>query len=93
MAKRVEFISYDGKYPNLCRGTLVLKINNKTVKFDNCLRSGGRVWFDDDWDEHVETGRWSVYSDEIPEEYKHLIEEITDVVNDNVECGCCGGCV
>ena len=29
----VEFISYSGKYPNLCSGTLVCKINDITTKF------------------------------------------------------------
>ena len=29
----IEFISYDGKYPNLCRGVLIVKINGKEVKF------------------------------------------------------------
>lgn len=56
MAERVEFISYDGEYPNLCRGTLALKINGKKVVFNNCLSSGGRVWFDEEWHEHIETG-------------------------------------
>lgn len=27
LIKQVEFISYDGEYPNLCSGLLVLKIN------------------------------------------------------------------
>lgn len=26
----VEFVSYTGKYPNLCSGVLTLKINGKT---------------------------------------------------------------
>lgn len=25
----IEFVSYDGKYPNLCSGQLVLKINGQ----------------------------------------------------------------
>lgn len=30
---RVEFISYDGEYPNLCSGVLTLKIDGEIVKF------------------------------------------------------------
>lgn len=29
----VEFVGYNGKYPNLCRGTLTLKIDGKLVRF------------------------------------------------------------
>lgn len=30
---RVKFISYDGKYPNLCSGVLILEIDGKEYKF------------------------------------------------------------
>jgi hypothetical protein len=87
----VEFVSYNGRYPNLCSGTLVLKINNKVVQFpDYCMRSGGGVWFDSGWDEHVDSGLWTV---EVPDKYKQYEDEINAVVNRNVEQGCCGGCV
>lgn len=29
----IEFISYSGKYPNLCRGILIVKINGQEIKF------------------------------------------------------------
>ena len=29
----VKFISYDGKYPNLCRGKLTLEIDGEKVTF------------------------------------------------------------
>lgn len=87
----VEFVSYDEDYPNLCSGTLVLRIDGKEVAFpERCMRSGGAVWFDDDWGEHVEYGRWSVT---VPEEYVHLKDEIEELVNTHVPYGCCGGCV
>lgn len=31
--ERVEFVSYTGRYPNLCSGTLTVKINGEIVKF------------------------------------------------------------
>lgn len=87
----VEFVSYDGKYPNLCSGTLVLKIDGTVVEFPQfCMQTGGGVWFDDDWCEQVDYGPWSVC---VPAEYAHLKEEIEDCVNENVDWGCCGGCV
>lgn len=87
----VEFVSYDGEYPNLCSGTLMLSIDGETVEFPKyCMRSGGSVWFDDEWHEHVGCGEWSV---KVPEKYAHLQNEIEDCVNANVPCGCCGGCI
>ena len=86
----VEFVSYDGLYPNLCGGELVLKIDGEIVSLGRCLCSGGDVWFDDDWEETVEEGEWSV---EVPPKYEHLKFKITDIVNENVPFGCCGGCI
>lgn len=97
MAKRytenssVEFKSYDGAYPNLCSGTLVLKIDGEDYVFPKySMQSGGCVSFTADWDEVVEEGEWYV---DIPEELEMLEEKILKVVNENVPFGCCGGCV
>lgn len=70
----VEFVSYDGAYPNLCSGQLVLKINGQVREFSrHCLQSGGTVWFDNDWDAHIENGRWSI---DLPEDLEPLRKEI-----------------
>ena len=37
----VEFISYDGKYPRLCGGTLVVRVNCKEYQLKSVLKSGG----------------------------------------------------
>lgn len=89
MNSRVEFISYSGKYPNLCRGKLILSIDGNIVIFDG-MCSGGSVWFDDDWNEHVETGPWSI---DIPEKWIEYYDEIIECINSNIQHGCCGGCV
>jgi len=88
----VEFIDYDGKYPCLCYGTLSIKINEQLYHLNNVMVSGGRVWFDDEWNEYVESGEWEINLNDYPElePYK---EEITQIVNENVGYGCCGGCV
>ena len=87
----VEFVSYDGEYPNLCSGQLVLKINGQVRVLPRyCLSSGGSVWFDNDWDEHVETGSWSI---DLPEDLEPLRKEIEECINENIPYGCCGGCV
>lgn len=85
MKEQIEFVSYDGEYPHLCVGTLVLRIGGEVVSLENCLESGG--YLDDDYCQ-VE-GEWSV---SLPKELEHLKEEITEIVNENIEHGCCGGC-
>lgn len=87
----VEFISYTGKYPNLCSGQLVLKINGQARELPRyCLHSGGSVWFDDDWHEHVTSGDWSI---DLSEDLEPLRREIEECVNKNIPHGCCGGCI
>ena len=90
----VEFVSYDGKWPCLCYGTLIIKVNGKTYSFRNAMISGGCIIGgpSTDWDMWSEEGPWEINLEEHPElePYK---EEIIQVVNDNVEYGCCGGCI
>ena len=86
----VKFINYTGEYPNLCRGTLTVEIDGAQVVLTRGLCSGGSVWFDDDWSEHVEEGPWSV---DVPEFLTKYRQEIEDLVNENIPCGCCDGCV
>jgi len=90
MENRVEFISYDGEYPTLCRGTLLVKIKETKYELKNALRSTGRVWFDKGWDDHVERGKWEVI---LPKTLEKFRKEIEGEVNANIPQGCCGGCV
>ena len=90
---KVEFISYDGAYPNLCSGQLILKVDEETYNFPaHSMSSGGNVSFDENWSEEVTSGPWSIYDwpNEFPENAKELAIEI---INENVQPGCCGGCV
>ena len=100
----IDFISYDGTYPNLCRGTLVLEIDGKTYTFggynyDNVTSfprfwsSGGSVWFTPDWDANVSSGRWIINEDELPDFLKPYSEQLSDIFNEFVDYGCCGGCI
>jgi len=93
MTDKLKFVSYDGKYPNLCSGKLVMELDGEIITFpDYCLSSGGRVWFDDEWEDHIEHDRWSI--SEFPEGFPdELKEEATDIVNENIPYGCCGGCI
>ena len=86
-------VDYDGSYPNLCSGDLLVTIDGKTWEFPPyCLKSGGRVWFDDDWEDHVEEGDWEIkeWPEGFPEDLK---ADALAVVNEVIPHGCCGGCV
>lgn len=86
----IEFISYDGRYPTLCSGTLILSIDGKPRKLKDCLCSGGSATFDKNGDECVTKGRWKV---ELPKDLSKHYKKITKLVNDNIPHGCCGGCI
>lgn len=87
----VKFVSYDGKYPDLCMGTLVLEIDGKIVNPKGVLMSGGSVTFYNGCaDVEVTNGEWEL---DLPNEYLEFYDDIKKVVNENVPHGCCGGCV
>ena len=90
----IEFISYSWKWPNLCRGTLIIKVNEKEYYLNNILNSGGSCRFSDGYSKVcVEHGNWRIYKEDLPEKIRNLKDEIENVVNLNVEHGCCGGCL
>lgn len=106
----VKFISYTGKYPNLCRGMLTLEIDGKEVKFghesfkaddwsndgnyESFWNSGGDCGFNDGYSEsYTYGGEWEIDVSSLPEEYKKYASEIDMVFNENVQHGCCGGCL
>lgn len=103
---KIEFVSYSGKYPNLCSGKLVVKIDGKEVSFGTyegmttdyprfwC--SGGSIQFTMDYSDcEIKKGDWeSVAAErEYPPEIFKLLPDILKVMNENVDGGCCGGCV
>lgn len=38
-------------------------------------------------------GEWQIDVERIPEQFRKYAAEIDQVFNDNVELGCCGGCI
>ena len=93
MQDKLTFVSYDGEYPNLCRGILILNLNGVDIKFPKCcLNSGGSVSFNKNYSEEVTNGPWSF--DMWPKGFpKNLKNKAVKLVNKNVLMGCCGGCV
>ena len=84
-------IEYDGEYPNLCSGHLVVIIDGR--RWDGFhLSSGGSVSFTDEWDEVVEEGDWDItdWPEGFPE---HLKASVLEAFNSEIPHGCCGGCV
>lgn len=96
---KIEFVSYTGKWPCLCLGVLTLRIDGKEYTFgyeDGCdyskfWASGGCCGIVDGESEVIE-GRWWC-SDNLPTFLKDYEEEIMDLFNENVDYGCCGGCL
>lgn len=106
---RVEFVSYDGKTPNLCRGVLVLRIDGKEIRFNDrnsktyklkkgsyprFWETGGECYFAGDYTNPIVTGgEWMIDVEDLPEKFRELADKIDAVFNANVEHGCCGGCI
>lgn len=86
-------ILYDGRYPNLCSGKLIVDVDGITWTFPpHCMESGGSVSFDADCSERITHGEWRIrtWPEGFPNELK---EAVLDKVNETIPCGCCGGCV
>ena len=92
----VKFISYTGKHPNLCFGILTLQIDGKKARFgygtlnDSFWVSGGGL---NPNYEGAYQGEWKIDVNRIPKEYRKYATEIDKVFNENIEWGCCGGCI
>lgn len=104
VTEHVKFISYTGKYPNLCSGVLTLEIDGRIIKFGDKYvdgtagyprfwESGGGCYFDSAWNDNVTDGKWQIDFNEIPDCFKKYAEEIDETFNANVPYGCCGGCL
>lgn len=105
---KIEFISYDGKFPNLCSGELTLRIDGEYHQFsyyngchpsnhkhDAFWTSGGS--YEDSSLINITDIRkqfpW-LWNEytKLPEFLKGHEQELLDIFNKNVEWGCCGGC-
>lgn len=103
-SETVKFVSYTGRYPNLCSGVLTLLIEGKEVRFghnymiydswktdgnyDAFWSSGGGL----DSNYCAYKGEWEIDVEKLPEEYKKYATEIDEIFNSEVPYGCCGGC-
>ncbi len=88
-------LEYDDAYPNLCSGRLIIYIDDTRYDFGyDCLSPDGDVDFGEDGSEIVTEGPWNIKSDSIPSNFpKDRLSELMNLINDEIERGCCGGCV
>ena len=101
----LEFVSYSGHYPNLCSGTLVVKIdgiehifkgydNNSEYVHPKFWSSGGCSYIDEHHDEIVSQSPWELSEGiKFNSEIEKLLPDLLDLFNENVNHGCCGGCI
>lgn len=61
--------------------------------FDKFWTSGGSVSADEDWNWDVRQREWEIDVEALPEQFWDVAAEIDEVFNENVEYGCCGGCI
>ena len=100
-AGHVRFVSYTGKWPNLCRGILTLEIDGVEHRFGydsgqhgKFWSSGGECGFSGNYTgSYVHAGEWKIDAQLLPEELKCYVAEIDEIFNSNVVYGCCGGCL
>ena len=88
-------VSYDGKYPCACSGKLTVEVDGKVIfSQSGCCHSTGCVWFDKDWNEHIETGKLVLDVDDL-KDTSCLTSEIEDAIDEELSKVhvCCGGCV
>ena len=88
---KIKFVSYDGSYPTLCMGLLVMDINGKRYHFGNpyinkteCelypvfwVSTGGIAYNDDYSDMWAIGGDWALDMEE--DDLKDYPEEIRDI--------------
>jgi hypothetical protein len=86
-------MEYDGKYPCLCMGHLIVWVDDVKWDFGNySLSSHGRIHRDDDWNMWASEGEWCI--DEYPEGFPEELKEIVlSKINEEIPHGCCGGCI
>ena len=100
----IKFVSYTGKYPCLCHGVLTLNIDGKDTTFgcsydvktdyDSFWASGGSCGFTNNYsDSFVVTEPWEIEKEYLPDFLKEHSDELIEIFNENVEYGCCGGCL
>lgn len=96
----VKFVSYTGKYPNLCTGILTISINGVHYSFGEeyegykvVRRELPKFWEVDGGAYGKHHGFWIVNCEKLPEMFHEYVYEIDYIMNTEMERPCCGGCI
>lgn len=89
----IEFVSFDGKYPCLCSGNLVISVNGIQRNLGDILCSGGSCYDMENMDYRAIEGDWYINEEDLPEDLQPYKDEIEKIANENTIHGCCGGCI
>lgn len=87
--KHVEYISYTGRFPNYCRGTLALRIDGEIVTF-----GFQNAMFNMFWEEACCLNE-DEFVKRLPEQFRKYAKEIKSVFDTTAKLKlhcCCGGC-
>lgn len=87
--KDIKFHSYDGKYPHLCIGTLKLQIGDEIREYDDLILSRGYVTPEGE----VVRMPWEIHEEVLEKDIRGWAKYIRDLINKNIDWGCCGGCL
>lgn len=93
----IEFVSYDGRYPNYCSGKLELLIDGVSHIFmprHKMSKPEDETHHCSFWSRGClsESGEWETDCFKLPESLLPFAWEIDRVFNENVNNCCCGGC-
>lgn len=95
--KTIEILRYDGKYPCLCGGCLMLTIGGRGYSTRPGVLQPGEgagCYRDSDGNWTTDCGTWRVDSDKLPKEIRRYAARIEAAVNESrIEKPCCGGCI
>lgn len=96
--RHIEFVSYDGKYPNYCSGNLIIKVNGVEYSIRRLIFPNRPAQFDEDYnligDNSLHWGtEFEFFRCDKPIVFTEEEQEyIYRLVNDCIPCRHCGGC-
>lgn len=95
------FVRIDDKlvsFGNYCLGEKGKTSDEGVPNYPKFWGSGGHIWVDDEGhmggvDAPWRLESWRLDEPNVPKAIRALLPELIELFNDNVEPGCCGGCI